>query len=274
MQEFVNNNICKIPYKYNHKPHSTKTIIFLVGTGGNHEEWDDMDVTKFWKTVRRSWPEGAKYDKLMHKGKIELQKELSGRYTTFSFTPFEYLLLNNEENGKDYAPLEPNKYFFDMGQMIYTMKRLIAIHSLPPPYVFVGFSEGGWRALLFEQTIPHVRGCVLIDPQRFVASSPENRLSCSVRASASNLSDKLAYFKCVNLIRKFRLRHKSQAKICLHMNLMNFGNDYTERFLSEIEYIEELQRNYPNLELTAYFDKIHSLHFMYRKDILQSIMDA
>lgn len=155
--------------------------------------------------------------------------------------------------------------------MIYTMRRLIEIHKLQPPYILVGFSEGAMRALLYEQTISHVEKCVLIDPQRF-KPAPECK---DGRRHSKEVLERLMYYKCYNFLRRFRLPRQSKTPLIVHINLSDLSpNSYTEQFMGDVAYINALRRSYPSIEIAAYFDKPHYLHYTtFRRQILQSILD-
>jgi pimeloyl-ACP methyl ester carboxylesterase len=112
-----------------------------------------MNPYNFFRShILKDWKEGHQYEHLIKKGKLNFQKKLAAaNYNVLSYTPFEYIDTVIEEQNKKYQHVEPNKYFFNNEQMCFTLKTLLSKLKLHPPYIFVGFSEGGWRALLFAE---------------------------------------------------------------------------------------------------------------------------
>lgn len=286
MESFVIDNLDKIPYKLLRKKNSKKTIILLSGTGGNFEQWDEDKPLEFYRQrIMPHWCDAKKYEHLIKKGKSNFQKHLSKFFTTFSFTPFEYIKENIIEENKTYQTVEPNKYFYDIKQIVFTMKQLILKFKLTPPFIFVGFSEGGWRALIMQEHIPNTEKCVLIDPQRFNKSSPENKYTYNsyklLKKHGMNYKLKddpkylnpIIYYKYNNLIKKYILK-KIKSKIIIFMNFVEVSdnNKYTDRFLSEIEYINTINNLNKDVIWNFYFDKIHMLHWMYYNDIINAII--
>ena len=54
------------------------------------------------------------------------------------------------------------------------------------------------------------------------------------------------------------------------MNLENFENDYTCRFLSEVEFTKKMLSH--NIIMKVFFDEIHALYLMHSKEILNDII--
>lgn len=278
MERYVKRNIEYIPRKLIRNYDNTGTIIMFHGSGVSHEMWDDdVPRTIFRDNILPQWPEGKKLIDLMPKNKLNLQKLLSKYYTTFSYTPLEYLIENNSGlNNID--ELKPNNYYFNMDQMIYTLKYFIKMYSLEPPYIFVGFSEGGWRCLLFQEHIKNVKKCVLIDPQQFVLNSPENILSknnydklIKNKKKKHSFDNLLSFYKYKNLTRKYRL-NKINCKLTIFMNIMKYENNFTQRMISTTDFVNEIKKKNPKTVFNFYFDELHMLHWLYRDEIIEEII--
>ena len=287
----IDNIIQKIPVKIegNFKGF---TIILFIGAGGNIEEWNNINLKKFYNNIKKDWCNSEKY-KDKFEGILNFQTELSKITQTFSFTPIEFLLSNNYENKKENEPIEPNNYFFSLSQIEYTMKYLIELHKLKGPFFLIGFSEGGWRALYLQNKINCI-GCLLIDPQRYNKNTPENIdtfengykimtkeiLNSNVLISKKSkdyiktkeydiLIKQLSYYKYKNMINKFKLE-KFKCPIHVLLNLQEIGEeDYTRRFLSDCEFVSNLTNNGATFHI--YFDEIHALHLLYHKEIVKYI---
>ncbi len=269
MQAFVIANVAAIPFrKTTH--HARGTIILLNGYGSAHTEWDDIIPSEIFREhMLPAWPEGGRFAAQVKPGRLGFQAALADHQSTFAFTPFEYYATASAESKARFPELMPNKYFYDIEQMVFTMKQLIELHALKPPFTLVGFSEGGWRALLFQQRIPKVARVVLIDPQRFGLHTPENVRTCAARGPTQE--DKLAHLKCTNFVRKFALTRCS-SPVSVFLNVAAVGDaDYTARFLSEVEFIAAIRRT-RKATFHVTFDAMHALHFIHFDRIVRAAL--
>lgn len=256
------------------------TIILFSGAGGNHEEWDNIKPLKIYKQIKKHWPSASKY-KHLFKEKLNFQDILSKITTTFSFTPFEYLLLNNIENKKNYPNIYPNNYFYNWFQIEYTLLKLIEIYNLKPPYIFIGFSEGGWRALYLQDKVKNCKGCILIDPQRYNKNTPENLITFDEykktkihkfkkdkTLNSDSLNSLLSFYKYKNMINKFSIDEiKIKNPVIIFLNLYPMEDNYTDRFLSECEFTSSLKK-YKKVKFEIFFDQVHFLHIIYYPKII------
>ena len=281
MKQFVLNNLDKIPYKCLYKTKSKKTIILLAGTGGDYSDFDDVNLPKYYDIIHKSYPEIEKYKNMFKNKTLNFQKELSKHYTILSFTPFEFINTNIYDNNKEYEKVEPNKYFFETDQMVYTLKCLLNKLNLQPPYILVGFSEGGWRSMIFSQYLKNVEKCILIDPQRFVKSSPENigtyeayklikqnGFKKKLKSEDPLYWNSIIFYKYKNLINKFKLQKNSNQNIHVFLNIIDDNN----RILSDLDYINKMNNCYKNIKWYFYLDQIHALHIIHFNDIINTII--
>lgn len=248
------------------------SIILFCGTGGDYSEWDNFDLKSFYNKIKKHWCNGAKYESKF-KGILNFQTKLSRITQTFSFTPLEYLLTNNFENKTKYSEIYPNEYFFDKKQIKDSLIKLLNFHDIKGPYLFIGFSEGGYRILDLQSRMKNVLGCILIDPERFSLLSPEHISMFQYIDSFTTKENKLellwkqiSYYKWYNFVSKFKLNIK--VPVICYMNVENFENDYTQRFLSENEFVDKMNNK---TEFKIFFDEIHALHLIHFDEIIEDV---
>jgi hypothetical protein len=80
MEYFVEKNLNKIPCKCLYKSGSEKTVIFLPGTAGNYEEWDDIYPLENYKQISKSWSEIKKYK---NERIIQISSEFLSQYRKY-----------------------------------------------------------------------------------------------------------------------------------------------------------------------------------------------
>ena len=274
MEEFVRSNIGKVPYRCDYDRRNQRTVILLSGTGGDYSEWNDTRPYEFFRLhVLKDWKDGRQYLRRVKKGKLNFQKRLAeSGCNVLSYTPFEYINMVAEEQNRRYTRVEPNRYFFDVDQMCFTLKLLLFKLALRPPYTLVGFSEGGWRALVFADHLKsRVDRCVLIDPQRHQRTTPENTGSYAAyqaltEATLKTAEDGVAFYKYQNLIRKYKLPIVNRTPITIFLNVM------PERAAHDAEFAHKVNRSFVNTTWHTYLDQIHALHHLYFDDIIGAIL--
>ena len=275
MEDFVLTNIDKIPYKCDYNENNKKSIILTTGTGGDYTHWnDDIPSDFFKKYILKDWKDGKQYEHLIKKGKLNFQKKLATmNYNVLSYTPFEYIDTTIEELNKNYQHVEPNKYFFNIAQMCFTLKTLLYKLKLKPPYIFVGFSEGGWRTLLFAEYFKNsIEKCVLIDPQRFPKTTMENTRTYTAyklltKTTLNTVEDKGVFYKYKNLISKYKLPIENKTKFIIYLNVM------PQYVMCDIDFVNKINKSFVNTKWNIYLDQIHALHFLYFDDIINSIIN-
>ena len=270
----MRSNIHKVPYlcDYHHK--NRRTVVLLSGTGGDYAEWNDAKPYEMFSHILKQWPDGQQYARLVKKGKLNFQKRLAASgCNVLSYTPFEYINTVAEEQNKPYTRVEPNRYFFDMDQMCFTLKLLLFRLALKPPYTLVGFSEGGWRALVFADHFKFrsVDRCVLIDPQRHLKTTIENTGTHSAyklltKATLNTAEDGVAFYKYQNLISKYQPPKVNRTPVTIFLNVL------PEKVTSDAEFTHTINKSFVNATWHIYLDQIHALHFLYLDDIIGSIL--
>ena len=274
MEEFVKLNIDKIPYNCDYNKNNKKTIILLSGFGGDYKDWNDTKPLDFFKSyILKDWKDGKQYEHLIKKGKLNFQKTLAMKnYNVLSYTPFEYINMIIEEQNKKYQLIKPNKYFYNIEQMCFTLKTLLSKLKLHPPYIFVGFSEGGWRALLFAEYFKNnVEKCVLIDPQRFQKTTIENTITYNAyklltKDTLKTVEDNCVFYKYKNLISKYKIPKENKTKIIIYLNVL------PKSIICDTEFVNKINKSFANTQWNIYLDQIHALHFLYFDNIINSII--
>ncbi len=271
----MRSNIDKVPFRCDYRHKNERTVVLLSGTGGDYAEWNDTNPYEFFHAhILKTWKDGQQYVRLLKRGKLNFQERLAqSRCNVLSYTPFEYINTVAEEQNKPYARVEPNPYFFDMRQMCFTLKLLLSRLSLEPPYTFVGFSEGGWRALVFADRFNGhgVDGCVLIDPQRHLRTTAENigthkAYKLLTKGTLKTTEDGVVFYKYRHLIRKYRLPRGNRTPITIFLNVM------PDSATRDAEFVHQINRSFVNTTWRIYLDQIHALHHLYFDDIIDSIV--
>jgi pimeloyl-ACP methyl ester carboxylesterase len=275
MEEFVRSNIEKVPYRCDYHRNNKRTVILLSGTGGDYADWNDTKPYEFFHShILKDWKDGQQYVRLLKRGKLNFQKRLAqSGCNVLSYTPFEYINTVAEEQNKPYTRVEPSPYFFDMDQMCFTLKLLLFRLALKPPYTFVGFSEGGWRALVFADRFKNrsVDRCVLIDPQRHQKTTIENAATYSAyklltKATLKTAEDGVVFYKYQNLIRKYRLPKINRTPVTIFLNVV------PERVVADAEFTHQINKSFVNTTWHIFLDQIHALHHLYFDDIIHSVI--
>ena len=172
-----------------------------------------------------------------------------------------------------YQLIKPNKYFYNIEQMCFTLKTLLSKLKLHPPYIFVGFSEGGWRALLFAEYFKNsVEKCVLIDPQRFQKTTIENTITYNAyklltKDTLKTVEDNCVFYKYKNLISKYKIPKENKTKIIIYLNVL------PKSIICDTEFVNKINKSFANTQWNIYLDQIHALHFLYFDNIINSIIN-
>lgn len=87
---------------------------------------------------------------------INFQQDLSKITTTFSFSRPIDLLNNNLYEKNKYDIYIGSRSDLSIKKYAQFIRKLLNYHNVSPPYIFVGFSEGGWDSLAFAKYYPNL----------------------------------------------------------------------------------------------------------------------
>jgi len=251
------------------------SIILFHGAGGYSGSWDDNDLDKYRKKWVKDWPKLKKYKHLL-KGKSNTQKKLSKITTTFSFTSPFWFEEHNLVRKTKFKLIPNNKLFNKKFYKLYLLN-LLKVFKVKPPYVLIGFSEGGMWALYFQNVLLEVIGCVCIDPEVPLLNTPEHlgvKASYDKYLRAKNKLDKdkymLGYYKYKNFVQNFKLNITKPTLVMKNLQEYSTEKDYTNRFLTDCKFTSQLCK-FKNVKLKVYFDELHFLDWLHLDEIIKFI---